>query len=195
MDTMRSFIAIELPQALRAELGNLQNKLQTPRQTWIKWVVPESVHLTLKFLGDVSIDKIEEIVTAIEEASSEIIQFKLKVQELGVFPNLSRIRVIWVGLTGDLDRLQILQKNIEENMEILGFPAEERKFTPHLTLGRVRFQPPSPDLEKFTRLIEMTKFVSSSEIDVDTVNLMKSELTPKGAIYSKIASIKLKTFS
>jgi len=195
MDTVRSFIAIELPQAVRTEIGLLQNKLQTPQQNWIKWVAPESVHLTLKFLGDIAIDRLEEIIAAMEDASSGIVPFKLKVQELGVFPNLNRIRVIWVGLTGDLEKLQILQTNIEENMEILGFPAEERKFTPHLTLGRVRFQPPSSDLQKFTRLMEITKFDCSCEIDVDAVKLMKSELTPKGAIYSKIGSIKLKTFS
>jgi len=191
MDSIRSFIAIELPDELRVELGKLQNSLISSQQNWVKWVKPDSIHLTLKFLGDISAGQIKEITQAIEDAASDIPPFTLKIRDWGVFPNLKRVQVIWVGLEGDLERLINLQKRIEENMDILGYPAEERDFTPHLTLGRVRFQPPLPDLQKFTRVITETKFESTIKIDVNAVHLMKSQLTPQGAIYSKLNSVNL----
>jgi 2'-5' RNA ligase len=195
MDSIRSFIAIELPDELRVELGKIQNSLITSQQNWVKWVKPDSIHLTLKFLGDISTDQIKEIRQAIEDATSEIPPFTLKIRDLGVFPNLKRVQVIWVGLDGDLEKLINLQKRIEENMDILGYPAEERGFTPHLTLGRVRFQPPLSDLQKFTKLITETKFESTIKIDVNAVHLIKSQLTPQGAIYSKLNSVNLILFS
>jgi RNA 2',3'-cyclic 3'-phosphodiesterase len=194
MESIRSFIAIELPDELRAELGKLQSSLISGQQNWVKWVKPDSIHLTLKFLGDISAGQIKEITQAIEEGASEIPPFALQIKDLGVFPNLKRIQVVWVGLNGDLDRLTKLQRRIEENMVILGYQAEERDFTPHLTLGRVRFQPPPPDLQKLTKLITETKFESKIKIDVSTVHLMKSQLTPQGAIYSKLNSVNLKLF-
>jgi RNA 2',3'-cyclic 3'-phosphodiesterase len=195
MDSIRSFIAIELPDELRVELSKLQNSLILSQQNWVKWVKPDSIHLTLKFLGDISAGQIKEITQAIEEGTSEIPPFTLQIKDLGVFPNLKRIQVVWVGLDGDLERLTKLQQRIEENMVILGYPAEERDFTPHLTLGRVRFQPPPLDLQKFTKLITETKFESRIKIDVSTVHLMKSQLTPQGAIYNKLNSVNLKLFS
>jgi 2'-5' RNA ligase len=195
MDSIRSFIAIELPYELRIELGNLQNSLISSQQNWVKWVKPDSIHLTLKFLGDISIDQIKEITRAIEESVLTIPAFRLQIKDLGVFPNLKRIQVIWAGLNGDLIRLTNLQKRIEENMTILGYPVEERDFTPHLTLGRARFQPPPQDLQKFAQLITGTKYKSLININVNAIHLMKSQLTSQGAVYSKLNSVNLQPFS
>jgi RNA 2',3'-cyclic 3'-phosphodiesterase len=187
METIRSFIAIELPEGLRKELGQLQAKLKTGGD-FVKWVSPDSIHLTLKFLGDIAEDKVPEITGGIREAAAGISPFTLNMEGIGVFPNLKRIQVVWVGLTGDLGKLLDLQKKIEENMFLLGYPEEEREFTPHLTLGRVRYQPPPADQQKFAQAVSGTVFRSQNKIEVKAVNLMKSRLTPQGAIYTELSS-------
>jgi RNA 2',3'-cyclic 3'-phosphodiesterase len=191
METIRSFIAIELPEGLKNELGQLQAKLKTGGD-FVKWVSPDSIHLTLKFLGDIAEDKVPEINGGIIEAAAGISPFTLNMEGIGVFPNLNRIQVIWAGLTGDLNQLLDLQKKVEENMFLLGYPEEERKFTPHLTLGRVRYQPPPADRQKFAQALTGTIFKSRNTIDVKAVNLMKSRLTPQGAIYTELSSTILK---
>jgi 2'-5' RNA ligase len=98
---------------------------------------------------------------------------------------------VWVGLSGDLDKLSRLQQQIEANMAILGYPEEGREFTPHLTLARVRYQPPPGELQKFTQLLSSIRVLNTGKIEVKAVNLMKSQLTPQGAIYSKLGSIAL----
>jgi RNA 2',3'-cyclic 3'-phosphodiesterase len=193
IEIIRSFIAIELPEALKADLTQLISSLKTNRQDWIKWVNPDSTHLTLKFLGDIATDKIEEILMAVKESVQGIPPFSLQINRMGVFPDLKKIQVIWVGLTGDLEALKTLQQNIENNLEILGYPVEGRKFTPHLTLGRVRYAIPSAEQPKFTEQISKTRFESTHRIEVNSVNLIKSQLTPRGAIYTKIGSVELIT--
>ena len=171
METIRSFIAIDLPDEIRTELGELQKSLKAGPQNYVKWVSPDSIHLTLKFLGDIAPDKIEAITGAIRESVENIPPFVLQIKGLGVFPNLKRIQIIWVGLTGNLESLQRIQKNIEENLAIIDYPEETREFTPHLTLGRVRFQPPPNELQKFGQLLTSTNFESTFKIGVDSINI------------------------
>lgn len=189
-EVIRSFIAIELPEALKTDLTQLQNSLKTGRQEWMKWVSPDSIHLTLKFLGDIVTDKTGEILMAMEESVAGIPSFTLQIKGLGVFPNLRRIQVVWVGLTGDLNYLKTIQQNIENDLAILGYPAEGREFTPHLTLGRVRYAIPPAELQKFTELLS-ADFESNHKIEVNSINLMKSQLTPRGAVYTKIGTVAL----
>jgi len=189
METIRSFIAIDLPDEIRTELGELQKSLKAGAQNYVKWVSPDSIHLTLKFLGDIAPDKIEAITGAIRESVENIPPFVLQIKGLGVFPNLKRIQIIWVGLTGNLESLQRIQKNIEENLAIIDYPEETREFTPHLTLGRVRFQPPPNELQKFGQLLTSTNFESTFKIGVDSINIMKSQLTPRGPIYTSLGSV------
>jgi len=189
MELLRAFIAIELPDSLKQELVNLQNVLKSRRHDYIKWVEPSNMHLTLKFLGDVPGDKIKDILSAMQESVAGVEPFSLFVKGLGTFPSLKRIQVIWVGLEGELATLMKLQKNIEENLDILGFPPEEREFTPHLTLGRLRFQPPDEEKERITGLITGLKFESDANIKVTSLNLMKSVLTPKGPVYTRLGEV------
>jgi len=195
VEVIRSFIAIELPSEIKTELKRLQDALKVGNSSWLRLVSPDSIHLTLKFLGDITSDKIEEITMAVTDAAKNLNTFSLKLEGLGVFPNLKRIQVVWVGLSGDLDKLSRLQRQIEANMAILGYPEEGREFTPHLTLARVRYQPPPAELQKFTHLLTSTKASNIGKIEVKAIDLMKSQLTPQGAIYSKLGSVGLKIIS
>ncbi|GAF75032.1 unnamed protein product, partial [marine sediment metagenome] len=134
MEEVRSFIAIELPDELKQELTQLEDRLKLSNQPGVRWVNPYSIHLTLKFLGNIAIDRIDAITRSMEEASRGIAPFHLEVRELGVFPNLKRVQVAWVGVKGEVDTIQRLQQRIESGLVPLGFASESRKFTPHLTL-------------------------------------------------------------
>ena len=190
-EQIRAFIAIELPTELRLALSQLQAQLKSSRQSSVKWVDADSVHLTLKFLGNIASDSINEITRAMEEAAQGVPPFYLEVKGLGAFPNLKRVQVAWVGIGGEVDKLSQLQQRIESNLAPLGFTPESRAFTAHLTLGRARNQASLNDRQRLGQLIAETKFEAGA-IKVDTINLMRSQLTREGAIYSQIGSVKLK---
>lgn len=192
MEQVRSFIAIELPDELKAELSQLQSRLRPGQQPWVKWVDPSSIHLTLKFLGNIAVGRIGEITKAMEDSAQGITPFHLEVKKLGVFPDLRRVQVVWVGIKGEVDKLGKFQQRIESNLARLGFTPETRPFTPHLTLARLRSQASPNERQRFGQLISETKFVSEYSIKVDSINLMSSQLTREGAIYSQISSVKLK---
>ncbi|GAI56361.1 unnamed protein product, partial [marine sediment metagenome] len=189
---IRSFIAIELPDELKLELIQLEARLKLDKQPWVKWVNPYSIHLTLKFLGNIAVDRTGKITRAIEEAVQGISPFHLEVKELGVFPNLRRVQVAWVGISGDVDKLSQLQKRIETNLTPLGFAPESRAFTPHLTLARLRDQASLDERQRFGQLIANAKFEAAYTIEVDAISLMRSQLTREGAIYSRISLVELK---
>ena len=192
MEQVRSFIAIELPDELKTGLFQLQAQLKTVNMPWVKWVNPDSIHLTLKFLGNVAIDRTDEITGAIEAATRGISPFVLQVKAPGVFPNLRRIQVVWVGIGGEVDKLNRLQQQIESNLAQLGFAPESRSFTPHLTLARLRDWASPDERQRFGQLIADTRFEEAYTIKVGAINLMKSQLTREGAIYSRISSVELK---
>ncbi len=192
MEQIRSFIAIELPDELKLELTRLEARLTVGKQPWVKWVDPYSIHLTLKFLGGITADRIGQITRAMEEAAQGIPPFHLEVKDLGVFPNLRRVQIVWVGMGGEVDKLGQLQQRIESNLVPLGFAPESRPFTPHLTLARLRNQASSEERQRFGQLIAGTRFEAAYAIKVDAVNLMRSQLTREGAIYSRINSVGLK---
>ncbi|UCD54062.1 MAG: RNA 2',3'-cyclic phosphodiesterase [Dehalococcoidia bacterium] len=191
MEQIRSFISIELPAELKLELVQLEAQLKSGGQSGVKWVDPDGIHLTLKFLGSIAVDRVEGITRAMEEAVHGISPFQLKVKELGVFPNFKRVQVAWVGLSGEVDKLAQLQKRIESNLIPLGFAPESRPFAPHLTLARLRAQTSPDEKQRFGQLIANTTFESAHTIEVDAISLMKSQLTREGAIYSQINSIRL----
>jgi 2'-5' RNA ligase len=191
-ELIRSFIAIELPPEVKQELTTLEGVLKKRSPPVVRWVDPQAIHLTLKFLGDVASDRIDEINMAIDEATQGMSSFRLELQEVGAFPNLDRAQVVWVGTKGELDKLAYLQKQIESNTEQLGFPREERAFTPHLTLGRVRNYTSPDDRKKLGQILAQTPFASSQIITVDAVDLIKSQLTNSGAIYTRLYASLLK---
>jgi 2'-5' RNA ligase len=190
MEQIRAFIAIELPSRLKLELGKLQTQLKMQRQNWVKWVDPNSIHLTLKFLGNIDINSTGQITKEMEGAARGISPFFLEVKDLGVFPNLRRVQVAWVGVSGEIDKVVQLQQNLESNLEYLGFVPEKRRFTPHLTLARLRDQAKPEERQKFGQLIASTGF-KSDPFKVDTVSLMRSQLTNHGAVYSQLNIVQL----
>ena len=192
MEQVRCFIAISLPDEVKAGLKALQAELESGRQTSVKWVDPYSIHLTLKFLGDVDAAKTAPITAAIEEATQEIAPFSLKVEGVGAFPNLKRVQVVWVGVGGEVDKLAHLQQRLESSLAGLGFAPENRRFTPHLTLARVRDRASLDEREGLGELIAGTKFEAAHSFPVAAVSLMRSQLTREGAIYSRISTAELK---
>ncbi len=191
MEQVRSFIAIKLPDELKMGLAQLEAQLKMSKQPWVKWVDPYSIHLTLKFLGSIAIDRISEIIGVMEEATQGIPPFRLEVKDLGVFPSLRRVQVAWVGISGEVDRLSQLQQHLESNLARLGFAPESRPFTPHLTLARLRNRASLDERQSFGQLIATTRLKATYTIKVDAISLMRSQLTREGAIYSRIGSVGL----
>ena len=180
-ESIRTFIAIPLPLAVTAELKKLLVQMR-PLSKGIKWVNPESIHLTLKFLGNLSIAELSKVLVGMKNIFQDPAStFELTAAELGAFPSLKKPRVLWVGVSGSgMEVLIQLQKIIEEEMSRQGFPKEERKFSPHLTLARIKFA---------DRLTELTQAFSSYNFPavkfmVSEILVMRSELRPGGAVYS-----------
>jgi 2'-5' RNA ligase len=192
MEQIRSFIAIELPDEVKKALGELQARLRVERQPGVKWVDPYGIHLTLKFLGNIATSQISAITGAVEEAGQDLSPFMLEISGLGVFPNFKRVRVVWVGMGGDISRLKLLQQRIESNLVPLGFARESRPFTPHLTMARVKERVSPAEQQRFGQLIADTRLDTTPQFTVRSISLMRSQLTTEGAIYHQIGTINLK---
>jgi len=192
MSLIRAFVAVELPAELKKELDRLEALLKKNSPPVIKWVDPNSIHITLKFLGDTSDAVLGDLILAMEESVVGVSPFKLDVCQLGAFPAVDRPQVIWVGVTGEMDNLARLRDNIEKNTEPLGFKRESRPFSPHLTLGRVRDGARPDEIQRIGKLIGETSFAALHNIDVKQINLLKSQLSSAGAIHTVIGSTKLK---
>ncbi|MDD2471679.1 MAG: RNA 2',3'-cyclic phosphodiesterase [Dehalococcoidales bacterium] len=192
MENLRLFIAVELPDDVKTELGNLQNKLQNQGLDDLKWVSSNSLHITLKFLGYTDNEKIESISRKLDEVSRQFNPFEIGFKRLGAFPALSRVQVLWVGLSGELGRLQMLAGEVENGMAALGFPPEKRRFTPHLTLARARPGIMPASQQAIADVIGATTYISSVTVKVASVSLMGSQLFPTGAVYSRLHSARLR---
>ena len=190
MEEIRSFIAIELPEAVELNLSQLETQLKSGRRFEVKWVAPESIHLTLKFLGNILVESTKDIVQAMSEAAQGIPPFRLEVKDLGVFPNLKRVQVAWVGVHGEIDKLSQLQQRLDSNLSRLGFAPEGRLFTPHLTIARLRDNASPTERQALGQLIASTRFEAGA-FSVDAISLMKSQLTREGPIYSRISQVAL----
>jgi len=182
---IRSFIAIDIPAEIKTELTALQDSLKRLGAA-VSWTRPEGVHLTLKFLGDVEPHVIPDIVNALIGAVNNTMSFNIIVEGVGCFPNPRRPKVLWVGLQGG-EILSQLQSAVETVTEPLGFPKENRRFNPHLTLGRVK---DPRGIERVIRELEHLGF-PRHEFTASEVRLMKSELKPTGAEYTVIHAIPL----
>lgn len=191
MEQIRSFIAIELPQEIKVELARAQDMLRPQEHPGVKWVEPESIHLTLKFLGNIPSDRVPQIEGAVREAARGVPAFHLEIGGLGVFPNTQRPRVAWVALRGEVEKIAGLQEGIDSALLPLGFPRESRPFTPHLTLARVRERASPQERRSFGELVMSTKFEACLPLEVSAISLMRSRLTPAGAIYSRIFTLRL----
>jgi 2'-5' RNA ligase len=191
-DMVRSFAAVSLPHEIQERLGSIglrfRKRLEHAR-AHITWVRPDSLHLTLKFLGSIESRIVPSIMEQLEKAAAGTPPFTFMVGELGVFPNLNQPRVIWVGVHRGEKELCAIQKRVEENLSTLGFAVEKRGFSPHLTLGRIK------SLGSRGEVLRALKELDNEEIgmvEVTRIHLMKSTLTPTGAIYTELGSVVLK---
>lgn len=191
MESVRAFVAIELPSSVKSALSQLQDNLKRSEHASVKWVNTGSIHLTLKFLGNIATETIPELTRVISEAARGITPFHLELGEMGVFPNLRAPRVVWVGLRGETATLSVLQENIESALIPLGFPPESRAFSPHLTLGRVREKASPGERRSLGQAVASSKVASMEPFPVDSVSLMRSTLTREGAVYSRLYSVAL----
>lgn len=179
---IRSFIAIELPRQVVETIRKLQDDLRKYRLN-IRWVRPENIHLTLKFLGNISEQDVEPITSVLKTIAGTMAPFRLREQGLGVFPGIARPRVVWVGVSGDVEPLKQCQIRIEEGLEQLGFPREGRPFRAHLTLGRVKGK---VDKRILLEAIEQLGTVQSDSFTADSLILFRSDLRREGAVYTKL---------
>jgi 2'-5' RNA ligase len=192
-ETIRTFIAIELDNALRRALGSVQAQLQRDRAArLVRWVEPASIHITLKFLGDVNAEHLPKLEHAIADACAGIPSFSLALAGLGAFPNTRRPNVIWVGANGQVDVAAQLAEKIDAACVALGFAPEERPFAPHLTLGRVKRDASIPERQLIGAMIDATQVETLGELKADHVSVMKSELRPSGSVYTRLHAVELK---
>jgi RNA 2',3'-cyclic 3'-phosphodiesterase len=188
MEEIRSFIAIEIPEPIRQRLGDLQEKLRQASAD-VKWVRPEGIHLTLKFLGNISLPDVERLAQSLSSVIGTQESFDLRIVGLGGFPNDRNPRVIWVGLDRGAEKACSLQRVIEEETRKARFPSENRAFQPHLTLGRVRS---SKGRDALAQMVAMHKSVEIGAFSAEAVYLFKSELKPSGAVYTKLETFPLR---
>ena len=187
MDTIRSFIAIEIPPPLRSRLAELQLELKRAAAD-VKWVRPEGVHFTLKFLGSIGEDDVDRISLALSPLVEKCPPFELRVKGLGGFPSSRNPRVIWVGMDQGTEVASSLQREIEQKLSALGFPPETRPFSPHLTLGRIRS---SKGMGSLAQSLQTQKDVELGNFFAREVFLIKSDLQPSGAVYTKLGIFKM----
>lgn len=184
-EKIRTFIAIELPETVRDYLYavGLAVGQQLPANS-VRWVKPEQMHLTLRFLGDTAVSQISPLTQALQTELANQAGFSLKLSQLGAFPNRERPRVIWVGVGGEMVRLRAVQDGVETAVSQIGLPPDKRKFKPHLTIGRVK-QHDKVKGKKWGGRVESLGF------EVTAVSLIQSTLTPKGSLYKTLAEIEL----
>ncbi len=184
MVKFRGFIAIDInttPNILK-----LLNDI-TKSNADVKLAEPQNIHITLKFLGDVQKNTIEKIEQIIKDSVKNIEPFKIKFKGTGVFPNKNYIRVVWIGIK-DTEILSTIAANIDENLSHIGFKKEKREFSAHLTIGRVKTAKNKPLLLKIVDNYSNFEFATQ---EVSSIKLKKSDLTPKGPIYTTLKEVKL----
>ena len=194
---LRAFIAIQLSGDLKCQIGSVQAELKREisgsgrggKGVKIGWTQPEGIHLTLKFLGDIQETQVEALREVLHKAAASARPFSLEARGLGAFPNPRAPRVIWLGLHGsndDMAELQRLQAAVEGGAAGLGFAKEARAFTPHLTLARIRDRVEAGALEAVLTA-QQNRVVG--EFTASSVELIKSELRPSGAVYTTLVEV------
>lgn len=188
---MRVFIAIDISEEIRKGLGDLQRELQSKaniKKGDVKWVEPKNIHLTLKFLGEIQDKQVVDVCNIVKNVAGRYKSFELDVESVGSFGGKSA-RVLWVGLGKGIDSLLQLQKDLEQQLASSGWPPEQREFTGHLTLCRVKNSKAGITLATIT---EAYKDFKLGTILADSVSVYQSQLTPSGPIYTVVGNYKLK---
>jgi 2'-5' RNA ligase len=183
-ETQRLFIAIDLSPGVRRWLEKARSVLEPgmPAGT-VRWVDPQGIHITLKFLGEVAVNRIDGVRAAMGQAVSGVSPFSLTVEGLGCFPNTARPRVVWAGVRAE-PKLIGIQKRLEDILSATGFPRERRAFSPHLTLGRVKDGANENQLQRIGAAVESARMETPAGMEAGGLCLFRSILRPSGAEYS-----------
>ncbi len=187
MPKIRTFIALELPEDLKKVFSILQQRLREYTDC-VRWVKPEHIHLTLKFLGSIDEELVEPISRILENISKKQSSFSMHIAGIGAFPNTRNPKVIWVGIQSSQDSLTKFQTTLEDALSVFGLPREKRPYAPHLTLGRVRDYRGKRDLEA---VIEKFQHEDMGVYTADKVIFYRSDLKPTGPIYSALKTLQL----
>jgi len=187
MERIRTFIALEIPIDLKERLGHLQQAL---KQLGIgaRWVRPENIHLTLKFIGDTPETEIDKISAALLQAASLSSPMVLNANSIGIFPNIRKPRVLWAGLEGQVEELCCLQRELDVQLETLGFKRDKKPFRGHLTLGRFK---QGGNVGPVSEAVQKYQDTNFGVINVNDIALFLSDLKPSGPVYKKLASAAL----
>lgn len=184
---MRTFIAIKLPIQVQSSLSLLQNQLKNSKAP-VRWVKPENIHLTLKFLGEVTEEKIEMIMQIMKDITSDKAAFHVHIGTLGAFPKINRPRVLWVGIDKGNQEIKEIAEQLENKIVALGIPKEEKPFSSHITLGRLKS---SLNCQGLIQKLSELK-CADLQFLVSKITLYKSTLTPQGPIYEIVDEANLR---
>ena len=193
MGTIRAFVAVELPEPVKSQIGQIGRKLQAG--AWaraVKWVEPAQMHITLKFLGDVDAARLPAVEDALRGAAAQHVPFAIRLAGLGTFPGGPRLRVVWIGLDEGEAQLVALTADVESALNTLGFKPERHEAHPHVTLGRVRDWAGTPERRAFGDALRALAVPEFPRAPVDHINLMQSHLSPQGARYQVLAAASLR---
>lgn len=187
-NSIRTFLAIEIPKEILDQFERVQYRLGRSMTGVIRWAKPGSIHLTLKFFGNITERDIRNITDALRAKAPALGPVPVSIGTLGVFPNLSRPRVLWVGMTEGVKELSALQAQVETALEAQGFTREERPFRPHLTIGRMKAE---RRIEGLDKAIEDHKGFAAGNFTATEMILFRSDLKPTGPVYTSLAKFKL----
>jgi 2'-5' RNA ligase len=186
MSVIRAFIALDIPKEIRDCLVSVSNQLKEKiGKVPIRWVAPENIHLTLKFLGDVSLNNIEVLKASIKTEAIGIKPMVFSAGGVGAYPKVRNPRVIWVGVEAPEDMI-ILQKGIDAQTTMIGYQPDRRPFSPHLTLGRVSRHAKGQDIRKVGDVLSESNIGFLGVGRVNAIHLYRSDLKPDGAVYTKL---------
>ncbi len=186
---LRLFIAVNLPEKVKRTLNSIIKELRKlPSDA--KWVESENLHLTVQFLGNVAGDRVPVVTDALSRAAAGTTPFRLEFSGVGMFPSKHRPRVLWVGVSGETGVLSRLHRRVQQEMGHIGFEPEKRRFSPHLTLARIRSPAGFPAvMERAEKLAQVQGGFGTAKIS--SVELMLSELNSNDPRYSVLARISL----
>lgn len=182
--SIRAFLAVDPPREVLDEVARIQDRLRKTIQGYIRWVKPQGIHLTLKFFGAISESDVANISQVVKNITSDINPFTLGIRRVGAFPDVKRPRILWIGMDGDVEILVRLQRKVDAALYDYGFKKEDRTFKPHLTLARIK---DPRGLIGLAKIMERSEDYAAGSFSAAGLNLFKSDLTPKGAIYTKLA--------
>jgi 2'-5' RNA ligase len=190
---LRTFIAIHIPDDMRQAISRALVELRKViGKSAVRWVAPENIHLTLKFLGDAPVSDLDQLQQMLAVEAARHRRFQVELGGLGVFPDIQHPRIVWIGLEAPRD-LSALQHGVEACTERLGYPRESRPFSPHLTVGRIRDHLSPGELNALRMVLEPARVPFLGRADVGRIHLMKSELHPEGSTYRTLFTASLAT--